>query len=74
MLVEARSRAINAVNGALSVIDSVGGVANSENFSWYKDWFGNCDSNCHNELRTGYLISRDRLSSASITFDCGCTG
>jgi hypothetical protein len=73
LLVKARSRAVNAANGALSVIDSVGQVANAQNCPRYKEWFGNYDPNRHNELRSGYLISRNRLSSASITFDCGCT-
>ncbi len=82
LLVKARPRAVNAANGALSMIDSVGQVANAQNCPWYKEWFRNYDPNCHNKLRTGYLISRDRLSSAprwcivlceGLDVDCCCS-
>ena len=73
MLAEARSRATSASNDVLGVIDSVGRLANSQNCPRYKDWFGNYAPTRHNELRTGYLLTRDTLNSASITFDCGCT-
>jgi peptidyl-Lys metalloendopeptidase len=73
MLVEARSRAYSASSGVLGVIDSVGRSSSSQSCPRYKEWFGDFNSNRHNELRTGYLISRDQLNSASITFDCGCT-
>ncbi|KAL3811685.1 hypothetical protein ACHAXA_010324, partial [Cyclostephanos tholiformis] len=73
LLLEARSRSISAANDVLSVIAGVGQLASSQSCPRYKDWFGNYDFNRHNELRNGYTISRDRLNSASITFDCSCT-
>jgi hypothetical protein len=73
VLVDARSRSVSAANSVLGVIDSVGRSTSSDSCPRYKEWFGNYNSNRHNELRTGYLISRDRLNSASITFDCTCT-
>jgi hypothetical protein len=73
LLVDARSRSVSAANGVLGVIDSVGRSSSSQSCPRYKEWFGNYDFNRHNELRNGYTISRDRLNSASITFDCTCT-
>ena len=73
VLLEARSRSVSEANGVLSVIDSVGRSSSSQSCPRYKEWFGNYDFNRHNELRNGYILSRDRLNSASITFDCTCT-
>ena len=70
-LVEARSRAGTAANDALGVIESVG-ATNSLECPRYTKWFGNYESTRHDELLSGYRISRDQLISASITFDCGC--
>ena len=72
-IIEARSRSVSAANDVIGVIDSVGRSSSSQSCPRYKDWFGSYEFNRHNELRNGYILSRDRLNSASITFDCSCT-
>jgi peptidyl-Lys metalloendopeptidase len=72
-IIEARSHAITASNNAVAIIESVGVSQSTNACPRYKEWFGSYDSSRHTELINGYRTSRDRLSSASIKFDCGCT-
>jgi hypothetical protein len=70
LLLDARSRSVNATNDALSVIDCVGELESSLNCPLYKEWFGNYDFNRHMVIRNRWDIV---TSPASIMFDCTCT-
>lgn len=74
LIAEARTKAYNAANDAVAVIEHAGQLQSTDSCPRYKEWFGNYNSNRHSELRTGYITSRDRLGSTNIIFDCGCTG
>ena len=73
LIAEARTHAITASNDAVAIIESVGVSQSTSTCPRYKQWFGPYDSSRHTELINGYRTTRDRLSSASIKFDCGCT-
>jgi len=74
LIAEARTHAITASNDAVAIIESVGLLQSTSTCLRYKQWFGDYSLSRHTELKTGYMTSRDRLISAFITFDCGCTG
>ena len=71
-IIEARSHAITASNNAVAIIESVGVSQSTSACPRYKEWFGPYDSSRHTELVNGYRTSRERLTFASIKFDCGC--
>ena len=73
LIAEARTHATSASNDAVAIIESVGLLQSTSTCPRYKQWFGDYNLFRHTELKTGYVTSRDRLISASITFDCGCT-
>jgi len=73
LIAEARTKAFNAANDAVTVIEFAGQLQSTASCPHYKEWFGGYNSNNHNELRTGFMTSRDRLGSTNILFDCGCT-